>query len=409
MTNNTDISRGESMSPEIKICAVGGTQNIADEFLHAAQVVLGNAVKGYALIPSQIKDHQMADLFLTMPTRVEELAKFVPKHKIIGFELIPDRKFFVQVALIPAGSIVYIFHNNRRGAETFKKNCEKFGINHVTFEYLPFEEMAETEIQAQLKTARYVIGTNTLLAPNEVLYTRYEKFLTSGARVIAAERVPTLNSAANLMHWITTCQHQILSQTIIGIVHNLTQRLQQITTAANTASSSVDKAVCALEKLHKDITQEVQRSQGILATSKSLAEAAGNIGIIADSIRHISNQTRLLSLNASIEAARVGEQGRGFAVVAKEVGNLANESTKSIETIRKVVMDVQSSVKQIVPAQEEVSSALLVCQGEFKKVVGASVEEQTALHEVFSAMEQIRGLSEELLKATEVLVEARKC
>lgn len=396
------------MSAEIKICAVGGTQDIADEFLRAARVVLGNTANGSALTPSQIKDHKMADLFLTMPTRVEELAQIVPKNKIIGFELIPDRKFFVKVARIPEGSTVYIFHNNRRGGETFKKNCEKFGVDHVTFDFIPFEEMTETDIQAQLRNARYVIGTSTLLETGGVLNTKYAKFLDGGTRVIAAERIPTLDSATNLMQWVTACQHTKLSQVVVGIVHNLTQKLQQITAAANSASNSVDEAVCALEKLHKDINQEVQRSQGVLSTSRSLTEAAGNIGIIADSIRHISNQTNLLALNATIEAARVGEQGRGFAVVAKEVGNLANESKKSIETIRKAVMDVQSAAKQIVPAQEEVSSALMACQGEFKKVVGASVDERNALREVFSALDQIRELSDELLKAAEMLVDARE-
>lgn len=395
------------MNAEIKICAVGGTQDIADEFLRAARMVLGDTANGSALTPSQIKDHQIADLFLTMPTRVEELAKFVPANKIIGFELIPDRNFFVQVARIPEGSTVYIFHNNKRGGETFKKNCEKFGIGHVTFDYVAFEEMAEIEMQAQLSNACYIIGTNTLLAPGGVLYTKYTKFLDAGTRVIAADRIPTLDSATNLMRWVTACQHTKLSQAVVGIVHNLTHRLQQITAAANIASNSVDEAADALEKLHQDINQEVQR-KGVLATSKSLAEAAGNIGIIADSIRHISHQTNLLALNATIEAARVGEQGRGFAVVAKEVGNLANESKKSIETIRKAVMDVQSAVKQIVPAQEEVSSALLACQSEFKRAVDASGEERSALREVFTALEQIRDLGDELIKASELLVDVRK-
>lgn len=396
------------MSAEIKICAVGGTQDIADEFLHAARMVLANTANGSALTPSQIKDHQIADLFLTMPTRVEELAKFVPKNKIIGFELIPDYNFFVQVARIPEGSTVYIFHNNRRGGETFRKNCEKFGISHVAFNYVAFEEMAEIEIQDQLSNALYIIGTNTLLAAGGVLYTKYAKFLDAGTRVIAADRIPTLDSATNLMRWVTACQHTKLSQAVVGIVHNLTHKLQQITAAANIASNSVDEAAGALEKLHQDINQEVQRSQGVLATSKSLAEAAGNIGIIADSIRHISHQTNLLALNATIEAARVGEQGRGFAVVAKEVGILANESKKSIETIRKAVMDVQSAVKQIVPAQQEVSSALLACQSEFKRAVDASGEERSALREVFTALEQIRDLSDELLKASEMLVDVRQ-
>lgn len=395
------------MGAEITICAVGGTADIANEFSGAARVVLGNTAAILALTPAGIKDHQIADLFVTMPTRVEELAKIVPKHKIIGFELIPDRNFFVQVARIPEGSTVHVFHNNRRGGETFQKNCEKFGIDHITFAVIAFEEMSAQEIQGQLGSARYIIGTHTLLAQNGVLYSRFADFLNAGAKIIATERIPTLDSATNLMRWVTSCQHTKLAQSVVGIVHNLTQRLQQISAAASVAANSVEEAVCGLEKLHKEMDQEVKRSQGVLTTSKTLAGAANNIGIIADSIRHISNQTNLLALNATIEAARVGEQGRGFAVVAKEVGNLANESKKSIETIRAAVMDVQSATKQIVPAQEEAAAALLSCQGEFTRVVDASVAERNALREVFNALEQIRELSDELLASAEMLIDSR--
>ena len=54
-------------------------------------------------------------------------------------------------------------------------------------------------------------------------------------------------------------------------------------------------------------------------------------------IEDIAEQTNLLSLNASIEAARAGEAGRGFAVVAGEIGNLANESARAVNTTRELI------------------------------------------------------------------------
>lgn len=61
----------------------------------------------------------------------------------------------------------------------------------------------------------------------------------------------------------------------------------------------------------------------------------------------MSNQTNLLSLNASIEAARAGEAGRGFAVVASEIGNLANNSSTTAETIKNICLNASGNIKDV--------------------------------------------------------------
>lgn len=77
-----------------------------------------------------------------------------------------------------------------------------------------------------------------------------------------------------------------------------------------------------------------------------MVEEVKNIEGVLAFIVSISEQTNLLSLNASIEAARAGDAGRGFAVVAGEVSNLASQTHSSTEDINKVILRIRNYVEE---------------------------------------------------------------
>ena len=123
----------------------------------------------------------------------------------------------------------------------------------------------------------------------------------------------------------------------------------------------------------KDVTVMMEESQLQMEEMKTamdkIGEASNKVVSIIKTIEDIASQTNLLSLNASIEAARAGESGRGFAVVAGEIGNLANESAKAVNTTRELISislkeiekgnilakQVGVSLKQAVSKVEEVN------------------------------------------------------
>lgn len=85
---------------------------------------------------------------------------------------------------------------------------------------------------------------------------------------------------------------------------------------------------------------------------RSLGEKSGDIDRIVQAITDIAQQTNMLALNASIEAARAGDQGRGFANVAEEVRLLAEDAQDSAEEIARLVREIKNQTEAAVEAME---------------------------------------------------------
>ncbi len=115
---------------------------------------------------------------------------------------------------------------------------------------------------------------------------------------------------------------------------------QTVIKRADNLKNSSDISIEKTRSIYKEI-----REQTTVALAE--AKAVDNIQALTNSIRAISTQTSMLSLNAAIEAARAGDQGRGFAVVASEIGDLANQSTEAVNSINTIVTEVSKSVKNM--------------------------------------------------------------
>jgi methyl-accepting chemotaxis protein len=121
----------------------------------------------------------------------------------------------------------------------------------------------------------------------------------------------------------------------------------------------------------------VRQAQKTVARITALSEAATRVGNVVKLITDIAEQTNLLALNATIEAARAGEAGKGFAVVASEVKNLANQTAKATEEISAQIAGIQTATQDSVSAISGIGTTIGEISG-IASAIAAAVEEQSA-------------------------------
>jgi methyl-accepting chemotaxis protein len=96
-----------------------------------------------------------------------------------------------------------------------------------------------------------------------------------------------------------------------------------------------------------------ERMESIAQTILALSEQTQQIGDITTVVSNIAQQSKMLALNASIEAAKAGEAGQGFSVVAAEVRDLAEQSQQSTAQVQQILQDIRHATDRAVMATEE--------------------------------------------------------
>lgn len=188
------------------------------------------------------------------------------------------------------------------------------------------------------------------------------------------------------------------------------ESVQQINMTINQSNKSAQQ----LDESFKNIIAENDNITNLLnSVVSNLAELTELFNNVADKtgvINDIVFQTKLLSFNASVEAARAGEHGKGFSVVAEEIGNLANMSGESANSIQQTLESTRAKVELIIKNVERESQVVLesfntrVGQGKniinnfnqnFKEVSHKSENILNKFEDIFIATnEQIKGISE---------------
>ncbi|QWR76571.1 methyl-accepting chemotaxis protein [Candidatus Magnetomonas plexicatena] len=134
------------------------------------------------------------------------------------------------------------------------------------------------------------------------------------------------------------------------------QSAEQARTASDGAGQVLvmvnDGVVNITEMLH-GMTVLKERVEATASRILQLSEKTTRIESIAGVVSDFANETKMLAMNAAVEAVRAGEHGKGFSVVAMEIRKLAEQSKKSAEEISDVVAEIQKATNSTVMVTEE--------------------------------------------------------
>ncbi|WP_339851152.1 methyl-accepting chemotaxis protein [uncultured Nisaea sp.] len=225
-----------------------------------------------------------------------------------------------------------------------------------------------------------------------------------------SELLNGLTSSATEMEATAGSMSQIANQTnerataVASAAHQASANVQTVATAAEELSSSI--AEIGRQVAHSSNTSKRAVDQ-VTATNdqvKSLAKTAQQIGEVINLISDIAEQTNLLALNATIEAARAGEAGKGFAVVASEVKNLATQTAKATEEISQQIGGVQTETDAAVSSMDAIGATINELN-EVATAIAAAVDEQgAATGEIARNVEEAAmGTQEVTVNITEVM------
>ncbi len=201
-----------------------------------------------------------------------------------------------------------------------------------------------------------------------------------------------------------------------SIVENQSKGIESMAEGSTELNALVNEIGASNQQLTESASDAVRSMASVLASVQGtnailgrLEEAFTNVSQITEVMTEIADKTNLLSLNASIEAARAGDAGRGFAVVANEVSKLADFTGQNVRQIAQIVSDSMSTIDEARKQADEASRQASHQKEQTNRTNEQAEKTSSLLQKQASILEGlIRELSVQRNRASDVMNSSRE-
>jgi hypothetical protein len=198
--------------------------------------------------------------------------------------------------------------------------------------------------------------------------------------------------------------------------HNLSRNAEEIASMLEETASGMEQIAATIEvgsnnaRVAQEKANEVNHAakEGAVSISELIfalresAEKTRQLSDIVGVIEEIANQTGMLALNASIEAARAGDEGHGFATVASEIRDLSYRSAEAAREVRKLISTARSGLFGSADLATRVEADVKAIAARVEHVVrsindigGAAMEQQAGVAQIKMTVEQMAALTQQ--------------
>ncbi len=184
-------------------------------------------------------------------------------------------------------------------------------------------------------------------------------------------------------------QQMVRTEEIQNYIARVKENAESIDRGVDDTTGMIQAGQKNIDAMSRQVEKSIEANDTVIRRMEDLSVQTEKMNSIIEMITGITNQTSLLSLNASIEAARAGDAGRGFAVVAGEISTLANQTKSATVNITELIQNINAELKEVSAAVD------MVTESNRSHAVTAK--------EVLESFEKIAGMTEGIGQQTSAM------
>ncbi len=216
----------------------------------------------------------------------------------------------------------------------------------------------------------------------------------------ASEELQTLSQVMEQMSQDTLDQ----ARDVTLIIKNVSERIKQLVESVGKTTSRTQEIAGHISNSTQIAAQALSESQSASAIIQNLSNMANTISGMTKHIKDIMEQTRILAINANIEAAKAGESGKGFSVIATHIDKLAIQtgqvSEKITDMIGKILLQTPASVKSI----DKVQTVVQKMNQNMLNIKDLMTEQTVVMNQMSESMTEAGAESQQIVMRMDEIV-----